>query len=466
MRLFLSALFAAWFAFALNAAEIPHERGKTQQTGERRRKQNLADLPLPEGCWKPAQVIAGRPGDTAIDLNILSARNAEGLLVCGTKTIPLALKGGIPSVIRLDGLAPDTAYQYTLTLNGEKSPEYHFHTQRKPGSAFTFDVQGDSHPERGHQNDAGVYAKTLLRAAADRPDFYITMGDDFSVDQKRGTLSQSAVESIYRAHRPWLSLAGAPLFLVNGNHEQAARCNLDGTAENVAVLAQNAREKYYPQPAPEGIYSGDAEKVEHIGFLRDYYAWQWGDALFIVIDPYWHSKAAVDNKFGTREKNNNPWQTTIGDAQYQWLKKTLESSTAKYKFVFTHHINGTGRGGAEAAKFYEWGGSGRRNQKSDFRENRPSWPMPIHELLVKNKVSAVFQGHDHVFSHQTLDGIVYQTLPLPAGSPESLENAQAYKSGKTLAGCGYLRVRVTPEKCTVQFMKNGTVEPFYSYDIR
>ncbi|MBK6791105.1 MAG: hypothetical protein IPG80_00890 [Anaerolineales bacterium] len=43
--------------------------------------------------------------------------------------------------------------------------------------------------------------------------------------------------------------------------------------------------------------------------------------------------------------------------QYQWFRQTLETSNAKYKFVFTHHVLGTGRGGIELADTFEWGDS-------------------------------------------------------------------------------------------------------------
>lgn len=84
-------------------------------------------------------------------------------------------------------------------------------------------------------------------------------------------------------------------FLVNGNHEQAARYLLNGSPDNFAVFAANARKKYFPLPEPSGIYSGDTGWVQHIGLLKDYYAFEWGDALFVVIDPYWHSTVPVDN---------------------------------------------------------------------------------------------------------------------------------------------------------------------------
>ena len=86
-----------------------------------------------------------------------------------------------------------------------------------------------------------------------------------------------------------------------------------------------------------------------IGPLRDYYAWTWGDALFVTIDPYWHSPVPVDNGVTGVNKVTDLWQVTMGDVQYQWLKQVLESSRARYKFVFEHHVLGTGRGFAMPA---------------------------------------------------------------------------------------------------------------------
>ena len=40
--------------------------------------------------------------------------------------------------------------------------------------------------------------------------------------------------------------------------------------------------------------------------------------------------------------NRDWWALTLGDAQYHWFKRTLETSKAKYKFVFAHHVMGSG----------------------------------------------------------------------------------------------------------------------------
>ncbi|MCP4707912.1 MAG: hypothetical protein GY869_04740, partial [Planctomycetes bacterium] len=185
----------------------------------------------------------------------------------------------------------------------------------------------------------------------------MTIGDDFSIDNLK-SLTPETVKEIYVNQRRYLGVIAksAPLFLVNGNHEQGAAHLLDGTPDSPAAGVQNSRNRYYPQPAPDDFYTGDTQPVEHIGLLRDYYAWTWGDALFVVIDPYWHSAVAVDNRLDRGNKINDKWDITIGDVQYQWLKHTVEQSVSTFKFVFAHQVLCTGRGGVEVADFYEWGG--------------------------------------------------------------------------------------------------------------
>jgi len=450
--------------FAETNHPLPRDGKQTQQIQKRgeKRKDNGDALPMPTPMWTNASLIVARPTDSTVDINVFPRRDLQARICYrkkGEDTIqqglPTEMKAGEPCVLHIDNLTVNSAYDYWLDCGTTgKSPECTFHTQLKPGTPFQFIVQGDSHPERGHQHTPALYEQALKRIAMERPDFFIALGDDFSVDTLR-EITPAAVENIYRMQREYLSFVGAfgPLFLVNGNHEQASRCNLDGTANNVAVWAQNTREKYFSQPAPKEIYTGDTEKVAPIGFLRDYYAWQWGDALFVVIDPYWHSKTAVDNKLGSRDKNNDEWNSTLGDVQYQWLKKTLETSQARFRFIFTHHVLGRGRGGVECATRGEWGGGDGKGSGS-FSQMRPGWAMPIHQLLVKNRVNILFQGHDHLFCKQELDGVIYQTCPLPAGAADSRENFEAYRSGTSVPGSGFLRVSVQPTNVQVDFVKN------------
>ena len=417
-----------------------------------------------------AAPISGNPTDHSITLNVVPANDAvlwyqvsgtDGLVFAQTE--PCQAQAGQPLETVITGLQPNTRYSYTLMINDQAGPNGTFTTQRDEGSTFTFTLQGDSHPERiNNQFDPALYTRTLQGAASDSPDFHFTIGDDFSVDTLK-TITPETVRALYLNQRQWLGLVGAPVFLVNGNHEQASAANLDGTSENVAVWAQTSRNSLFPQPAPDDFYTGDAAEVEHIGLLRDYYSFTWGDALFVVIDPYWHSPQAVDNVFGDKDKTTGKgqrdlWNVTLGDEQYQWFKETLETSGSKYKFVLTHHVLGTGRGGVELAGLYEWGGLN-PNGSDGFAQHRPTWEKPIQQLMAENGVTIFFQGHDHIFVTQELDGVIYQTLPEPANPNQTYENTEAYKSGTKFPNSGRLRVTVAPSGVTVQYVTSFLDQP-------
>ena len=382
---------------------------------------------------------------------------------CQTPAVPA--NAGFALNVTIQGLLPDTQYYYRVCYKEPGSTgylsgaEHTFHTQRSPGSTFTFGIQADSHPEREKQMfNSALYDQTMDNVAEDHPDFYITLGDDFSIDNliEKDQLSQASVDLVYLNQRNYLGRVGSdsPVFLVNGNHEEAARYLLDGTPDNAAVYAVTSRMKFFPQPVPDGFYTGDSEAVEYVGLPGDYYAWTWGDALFVVIDPYWHTPGIVDHVPGEDTTiKRDMWETTLGDAQYQWFKKTLEESKAPYKFVFAHHVQGTGRGGIENAGQYEWGGNSQKGGW-EFDTKRPGWELPVHQLMAENGVTAFFQGHDHLFARQELDGVTYQEVPLPADPTYSMFNANAYRSGTKLPNSGYLRVTVSPGNATVDYVKS------------
>jgi hypothetical protein len=439
-------------------------------------------------------VLLGCPTDQSIVVSVIAKPGMEAFVeysvkqgIFDNKSATGVSKSGDPIDITLSKLKSNSLYFYRVSIRqtGDVSAkvvaEGSFMTQRKPGASFSFGVQGDSHPEReGKMFDAQLYRTTMTNVAAIHPDFYFLMGDDFSIDKllERQQGSQQSVDAIYLSQRQYLSTVArqSPLFLVNGNHEQAAKYLLDGTENNPAVWAARSRIKYYPLPSPDNFYGGNSNKIEPIGLVKDYYSFEWGNALFVVIDPYWHTDSVVDNKAGSRDKGKRDlWDVTLGNEQYQWLKSTLENSKATYKFVFCHHVLGTGRGGIEDAKLCEWGGYSRQGVW-EFNKKRPGWELPIHQLMVKNKVTIFFQGHDHLYVRQELDGVVYQTVPIPADSTYTLYNDDAYLSGVKYPNSGFLNVTVSDHEVKVDYIrsflpndenaenKNGVVA--YSYCIK
>lgn len=466
-------------------------------------------MPQADGYHLPAEhlglnqlsTILGRAADTSITINVMSAAAQEGYFEYGTvsgkytgKSKPFKLTAGQPLEVKLSDLKPNSQYVYRVQTRKPNEMAYQgqqenqFHTQRQPGSTFTFCVQGDSHPERPQMSEPNLYARTLQHASNCHPDLYFCMGDDFSINKVRSFTPEN-LAAPYLLQRPFLSLAAqsASLYLVNGNHEQASLFNFNQMDERkqIAIGVQNARNKLFPMPATESIYAGDDQEFKGIGPLRDYFAWTWGDALFVVLDNYWHSPSQVDTglqlngKKGDDKKNRDWWGISIGDAQYKWFKKTLEQSKAKYKFVFAHHVLGTGRGGVEASELYEWGGVARgKGANGDFKTKRPGWELPIHQLMVKHGVSIFFQGHDHLYARQERDGVIYQEVPLPADPFYATHNDDVYTSGKKIANSGYLKIHVSPKEATVEYVrcwlpkdetatqKTGTVAHHYSISPR
>ncbi|MFN7919089.1 MAG: metallophosphoesterase [Bryobacteraceae bacterium] len=430
--------------------------------------------------------ILGQPTGSSITMGVRCDTAVEVYFEYGLKsgvyagqTKPVALTadpnatGFFLSQIPISGLEANTRYYYRMQFRAAGSSaaftpgqEGLFHMQRAPGSTFVFAAQGDSHPERERNMfHPALYSQTLKAVAAEQPDFYITSGDDFSVDTLPTPYTRASVTGRYTLQLPYFHLLGAPLFLGTGNHEETSLSNYNlprdaANSNQVPIWAQNARNLYYPSPGPNDaasgrFYSGNATALEGIGLLRDYYAWEWGDALFVVIDPYWSSPVQVDTGLGGQNgsggRTNDKWAITHGDAQYQWLKQTLEQSKAKWKFVFAHHVMGTGRGGIEIADQFEWGGRS-NNGAFAFPQNRPGWAMPIHQLMAANHVTIFFQAHDHLFAHQVRDGVTYQSLPNPADNTYTAFNADAY-TGDVFPNAGYTKVTVNPSSVKVDYVR-------------
>ena len=90
-------------------------------------------------------------------------------------------------------------------------------------------------------------------------------------------------------------------------------------------------------------------------------------------------------------------------------------------------------------------------------QHRPGWPLPVHQLLLKNHVTAVFKAHDNFYARQELDGIPYIMVPQPsfAGNDRirDLEN-YGYKKGTFFGNSGHIRITVGAEKVIVEYVRS------------
>jgi hypothetical protein len=446
--------------------------------------------------------LLARPTDTSVTVNVVPGQNGEVYFEYGTtsgtyteQTSTAALTANTPTQVVIGELTPNTKYYYRMVSRETGGAwaygaEHSFYTQRPPGSTFTFTITADSHVDIMLGN-ANTWQQTLNNVLADHPDFHLDLGDTFAMDNV-AVGDVAGAESAYLFQRPFFGIIShsAPIFVMPGNHEQEEGWHLQGAlANSLPVIGTNARKKFFPNPVPDSFYSGNMDPYPYLigdHLHEDYYAWTWGDALFVVIDPFWYTttKPYIGNTGGGETDatgSGDRWDWTLGLEQFNWFKETLENSNAKYKFVFAHHMVGGSddyvRGGANPAHICEWGGYNENGTTWGWDSRRPGWGEdPIHQFMVDYHVSAFFHGHDHQYAYEERDGIVYQCLPASgfSGNGFSIYSTGSGYTIQALPSPGHLRVTVTPTQATVDYVYfptnsqgNPTQDPYvaYSYTI-
>ncbi|HEY3496864.1 MAG TPA: metallophosphoesterase [Polyangiaceae bacterium] len=356
---------------------------------------------------------------------------------------------------RVEGLEPGTRYAYEVTGTDEEAERVLYRgeatTQRAPGDEFTVALITDSHiqPRELPEDDIGAnYMELVLeqvagQVRADAPDFIINLGDlldyhAFGFNPPPPDPSWSRLA--YLTYRRFLhdALGHAAHFPVIGNWDGESGCN---TAEEIE-RSRSQRLLYSPGPMP-GTYPEGASPH------GDYYAFTWGDALFVVLNVMTYTPTC--HLLSANPGLADDW--TLGDAQLEWLRTTLENATSKWRFTFIHHTVG-GNGGNPTDSAYGRGGG---------RAAYVGEQALIHELLLEHGVQIFFYGHDHVFEDMVVDGVHY-TLPGSAGAPWKFSE---YETGYEdyWVESGHARLNVGPEQVRVDFVSSeGTTLHSYTLD--
>ncbi|HMW40085.1 MAG: metallophosphoesterase [Saprospiraceae bacterium] len=423
----------------------------------------MTSISFCKGLSQGYNIVLGRPTDTSITVSVMMDQKAEFYLEYGEtsttydrKTDIFSVAANDPQHVLIHPLRHNSRYFYRLIYKTDKSfvasPQFHFQTQRAEGSSFVFTVEADEHlyDKKGIRS---MYNVTLQNQAADDPDFLISLGDIFGDDHEPFTITSGELDELHRDYRPLLGSIchSIPFYVCLGNHEgENDYYQSISPPDNLCYRATLWRKYYYPNPFPDGFYTGNTTMEPYgIEHPENYFAWTWGDALFVVLDVY------RTQSYDSLDPKPQGWNWTLGLKQYSWLKKTLEESNSKFKFVFAHHLRGQGRGGVLLAKTNEWGGYQNSKGNYTFPTYRPGWAKPIHQLFVDNKVTMFIQGHDHVFAHEELDGIQYIAAPMAADSTYQigmLANADAYVSD-TVDGTGHLRFEVRSDCVQMDYIK-------------
>ena len=195
-------------------------------------------------------------------------------------------------------LSPGTVYQYAVVTdeNALKTLEtgdsgvdstgpvlYHGRvvTEREPGESFSVALITDPHIGADlnyfNQGNPEVLQEVGRQVKNYRPDFIINLGDmvDFHQYGFEVHPSDSALRAAYLNYRSLLGDAAgqASHFQVIGNWDGE---NGWFTGEEIAA-SRGERHRYMPGPSSDTYPEGGSTE-------GDYYAFTWGDALFIVLN--------------------------------------------------------------------------------------------------------------------------------------------------------------------------------------
>ena len=402
-----------------------------------------------------AGFLVGRVTDASATVSIRPTENIDAIIAWGDApgvyTRSLGPFVGLQALrfysVVLSGLEADHLYCFQIatrpTTGGSwtTSETGRFRTARPAGSCFRFAVMADEHLwpaiQGGKQRNIDLYGMALSNMAISGADFLVSLGDfAHCEDYKNGDIT-SVAEGIerYMAQRRAMEEAcrRLPFYLCIGNHEGEQGWKV------IQELAYAARRASIPNPSPGAFYTG--------GTRQSYFSWVWGDARFIVLDPFTETEQQP-HLHGPGPATLDGWTWTLGKDQYDWLWGVLQGSNAAWTIVCMHHLVSTtdefagidgmyyGRGGREIARYwprsfasYEWGGEDVDGSYA-FDTKRPGWDHgPIHQMLAAKGRVIVLHGHDHFFGFQELEGVRYVLCPQPSDATYALNNDLKLKGG-------------------------------------
>jgi 3',5'-cyclic AMP phosphodiesterase CpdA len=403
----------------------------------------LLFAPTADGFGVSAVLAAGDPAAFALRVRPDGAADwAEAL--------PPDVRASDVAQWRVTGLASGTRHQYrvvTLAAGAETVLyEGSAMTRRPPGASFSFAMVSDTHvgadPTFSNQGVPTTTSAVADRIGVAAPDFMVNLGDVLDFHQygfNDPPPDKSIARSAYLNYRALLAgtTANAAHYEVLGGWDSEAGCDTPDEVDR----SRSQRLLYVPGPDPTTYPEGG-------GAFENYYAFTWGDALFVMLDVFAYTPGC--HLLGAYPGLADDW--TLGAEQLAWLRGVLANATAKWRFIFIHHpVGGStpdpiesayGRGGGLAANVGE--------------------QAIVHQLMRDHGVQIFFYGHDHVFTDMTVDGIHY-ALPGSAGAPWMFSQEQTgYETSWPDSGWG--RVDVTPDAVKVRFI-NLAGETLYEFAV-
>ena len=208
----------------------------------------------------------------------------------------------------LTGLEPATTYRYRMIVNGRTDPqlEGQFTTAPLPGqpARFKLAVASCMHQRKSHAS--------FFLLKSERPQFMLLLGDQVYSDT-------TDPDKIWHAHlmsrvrREFAAtIRDVPTYATWDDHDFAGNGS-DGTA----------RGKDRSLGAFKELWANPDTGTDAVPGV--FFKFGWADVDFFVLDARYH-----------RTPNNAPndeHKRMLGDGQFQWLKKALRTSRARFKVI-------------------------------------------------------------------------------------------------------------------------------------
>ena len=389
-----------------------------------------------------------------------------------------------PTSVVLSGLSPDSDVWYRVRSRPPDGPwselaPQRFRTARERGGEYTVALIADAHLQNCLRRPGSLenLDRTIAAILEDAPDFAIFLGDEPGVHHSLDTAGITQKIALER-WRDWRLryarlLEVVPSFFVIGNHEGEAGFYRElrerGATEYLQRWGTIARKRYFLNPLP-ATYPEGGENEGWIGDpaspatggadegnrspLENYFAWTWGDALFVVLDVHRYTRVGLTEP-------DSPDQWTLGTVQLDWLERTLRDSQASWKFVFGHHVVGGWEydlSGQIKDTDYVYGRGGARYARVGEQSR-------ITDLMQRHGAQVFFYGHDHIFAHQSAEGIDFVCCGRPTylkskwwdtpGWREAYGGAGSADAPPYYGAIGFTRLRVSSDEIRVEYVNTA-----------
>ncbi|MBN2448348.1 MAG: metallophosphoesterase [Phycisphaerae bacterium] len=436
-------------------------------------------LKAPEALFRPTGVgctVHWEPNG-AVEARILAGPSEDELAVVYQTT------SDSPTEVVIDGMLADSELYIHCMYRREGSewvskPIRKLRTARASGQIYRVALIADAHVYGCVQHEQRMrnLRETILKVVADRPDFAVFLGDEAGVHYLDDALGEMSLDNAMARWLQWRTtyaglLAAVPSFMTLGNHEgEAGFYQHRQTAGCYQRWGATARKRYCLNPLattyPEGGENDgwqDSSESDAAGNcangncspLQNYYAWTWGDALFVVLDVHRYTRIGKSTPAVAE-------QWTLGASQMRWLERVLASSQARWKFVVAHHLVGGSKwnlSGDNPAPNYAYGRGGARYARVGEQSR-------VTELMKRYGARFFLYGHDHMFAHQQAEDLHFVCCGRPtflnprwwasSGWREAYGDVAARDPHDFYAALGYTRLTILPERVLVEYVRTGT----------